>query len=254
MTPIIGRDLVRLVFAWFAAAAFAASLGYFLYAYLFLFGPALPTAVAAPAGAFPAPPGPAPALSASVGINLALFTVFALHHSIFARTGIKRLVRSIVPADLERSVYTLAASVLFAAVCWLWQPVAGTAWSLPGVGGYAGYLTQLAGIVLTIIGARALDVLELAGVRQVLPGSAGARPLKTDGLYGFVRHPLYFAWILMVFAAPVMTMTRLTFAAISTVYLAIAIPLEERSLIETFGADYASYQRKVRWRMIPGIY
>jgi protein-S-isoprenylcysteine O-methyltransferase Ste14 len=51
-----------------------------------------------------------------------------------------------------------------------------------------------------------------------------------------------------------MTMTRLTFAVISTLYLAIAIPFEERSLIETFGADYASYRRTVRWRMIPGLY
>jgi protein-S-isoprenylcysteine O-methyltransferase Ste14 len=69
-----------------------------------------------------------------------------------------------------------------------------------------------------------------------------------------VRHPLYFAWVLLVFGAPAMTMTRLSFAVISTAYLAIAIPFEERSLIETFGADYASYQKQVRWRMLPGIY
>jgi protein-S-isoprenylcysteine O-methyltransferase Ste14 len=34
----------------------------------------------------------------------------------------------------------------------------------------------------------------------------------------------------------------------------IAIPFEERGLIETFGQEYASYQRKVRWRMFPGIW
>jgi protein-S-isoprenylcysteine O-methyltransferase Ste14 len=53
---------------------------------------------------------------------------------------------------------------------------------------------------------------------------------------------------------PQMTFTRLTFAAISTIYLALAIPFEEKSLIETFGPDYASYRKKVRWRMLPGIY
>ena len=79
-------------------------------------------------------------------------------------------------------------------------------------------------------------------------------PLRTDGLYGFVRHPVYFGWVLVVFGAPVMTMTRLTFAVISTAYLALAVPFEERSLIETFGPDYASYRKRVRWRMIPGIY
>jgi protein-S-isoprenylcysteine O-methyltransferase Ste14 len=60
--------------------------------------------------------------------------------------------------------------------------------------------------------------------------------------------------MLFVFGPPDMTMTRLTFAIISTLYLAIAIPFEERSLVETFGGEYASYRGKVRWRMIPGFY
>jgi protein-S-isoprenylcysteine O-methyltransferase Ste14 len=236
MTPIIGRDLLHFAFAWLAASAFAASLGYFLYAYLFLFGPA-------PAGSSVL----APSL-----INLALFTVFALHHSVFARTSSKKRIGVLVPAPLERALYTLTASVLFVVVCRVWRPVDGVAWTMADGWRWAGLAVQAAGVVMTIVGARALDVRDLAGVRQVMPGPA--QSLKTDGVYGFVRHPLYFAWMLLVFGAPDMTMTRLTFAVISTLYLAIAIPFEERSLIETFGRDYASYRRRVRWRMIPGIY
>jgi len=111
---------------------------------------------------------------------------------------------------------------------------------------------------MTIRSSARLDALDLAGVRQVQRARDGTPPrhvpLETDGVYGFVRHPLYFAWILMVFAAPVMTGTRLTFAALTTGYLAIAIPWEERSLVRAFGADYDAYRRKVRWRMLPGIY
>ena len=51
-----------------------------------------------------------------------------------------------------------------------------------------------------------------------------------------------------------MTGTRLSFAVISTTYLMLAIPFEERSLVEVFGEEYVQYQRTVRWRMIPGIY
>jgi protein-S-isoprenylcysteine O-methyltransferase Ste14 len=58
----------------------------------------------------------------------------------------------------------------------------------------------------------------------------------------------------MVFGTPVMTGTRAAFAIISTLYIAIAIPFEERSLVERFGRDYEQYQRKVRWRVVPGIY
>jgi protein-S-isoprenylcysteine O-methyltransferase Ste14 len=46
----------------------------------------------------------------------------------------------------------------------------------------------------------------------------------------------------------------LVFASISTLYLAIAIPWEERELVKTFGAEYRAYQGRVRWRMVPGIY
>jgi len=73
-------------------------------------------------------------------------------------------------------------------------------------------------------------------------------------VYGFVRHPLYFAWVLMVFAAPSMTGTRLVFAVLSTAYLAMAIPWEERTLVQVFGPEYEAYRRAVRWRMLPGIY
>jgi protein-S-isoprenylcysteine O-methyltransferase Ste14 len=244
--------VAQFVIACVAAAAFAASLFYFLFAYLFLFGPAPSLSGLAT----PAPSGASPSASAHAAslVNLGLFTVFALHHSLFARTSLKAVVTTVIPRRMERAAYTLLASALFALVCWAWRPVEGVAWSLPGPWRWAGFTAQLSGIVLTLAAARALGVLELAGVRQVLPGSTRAQPLKTDGLYGFVRHPLYFAWMLFVFGPPDMTMTRLTFAIISTLYLAIAIPFEERSLVETFGAEYASYRGKVRWRMIPGFY
>ena len=246
--------MVQLGFAWLALAAFGASLGYFLYAYLVLFGAGAPPPSLATLSSLTIRSVFAGFVSAPALVNFALFTVFALHHSVFARTGVKAAVRARVPPALERAVYTLIASVLFVLVCAWWQPVDGLAWTLTGVWMWAGYAAQAAGIVLTLAGARALDVLDLAGVRQVTDPSRGVGPLTTDGVYGFVRHPLYFAWMLVVFGAPGMTMTRLTFAVISTLYLAVAIPFEERSLVETFGPDYASYQKKVRWRMMPGLY
>ena len=234
--------MLPLLFAWLAAAAFAGSLGFFLYAYLSLFGRA------------PAPGEDGPDRALAILVNVGLFTTFALHHSVFARTGIKQLVNTWAPRGLERAIYSLVASALFTAVCWWWQPVAGLVWQLDGVWRLAGYAVQAAGIVVTFVGARSLDVLDLAGVRQVLRSSSTHAALKTDGVYGLVRHPLYFGWTLLVFGAPDMTATRLVFALISTLYLVVAIPFEERSLIETFGPDYASYQRKVRWRMIPGLH
>ena len=236
--------------AWAGTAAFAASLLWFLYSYEVRFGePETPTASAVPTAGDSA--------AGAVLVNLLLFSVFAVHHSLLARSGAKRYVRAIAPPELERSLYTWVASLLFAAVCWYWRPVPGTLYRLDGVARVLAYGVQLAGLVLTIQASRLLDVLDLSGVRPVQRASDAAPrhvPLKTDGLYGLVRHPLYFAWALLVFAAPDMTATRFTFAAVSTLYLALAIPLEERALVETFGAAYEDYRRRVRSRMIPGLY
>jgi protein-S-isoprenylcysteine O-methyltransferase Ste14 len=237
------RSSTRLsLVAWTGALVFASSLLWFLYCYGIGFG------VAAPEG---------PVLEPLL-VNAALFSLFALHHSVLARPAVKAAIGRRLPIGLERSLYTWVASLLFIAVCGLWQPVPGRLYALTGGWALVGYSLQLAGIVLTLRGASAVDCLELAGVRPVLLAARGSAqshvPLATSGLYGFVRHPLYFAWVLLVFGTPVMTATRASFAIISTLYLAAAIPWEERSLVEAFGQEYEEYRRKVRWRMMPGVY
>ena len=97
---------------------------------------------------------------------------------------------------------------------------------------------------------RAIDALELAGIRS----QSEAAGLQIAGPYRLVRHPLYLGWTLVVFGAAAMTGDRLGFAAITTLYLMLAIPWEERSLRAAFGSDYDRYIRHVRWRMIPFIY
>jgi protein-S-isoprenylcysteine O-methyltransferase Ste14 len=224
------------------AGAFAASLAWFFYSYFVRFSQ-------------PAPPGP---VVRPIAIDVLLFTLFAAHHSVLARTGVKSgLQRRVAPA-VERSLYTWAASLLFIVVCARWQPVPGVLYDIPFPWSLAGYAVQAAGAALTVASAAAIDALDLAGVRPALLARSGqaARhvPLRTRGIYGIVRHPLYSAWAMMVFGTPTMTATCAAFAVISTLYLAVAIPWEERGLTHVFGHDYDAYRREVRWRMIPFLY
>ena len=230
---------VALAFAWSGAALFGASLAVAAYLYLVTFGR-------------PAPEGP---VLPAVLFDGALFSLFALHHSLFARPAARAWVARSVSPRLERAVYVWMASGLFLIVCLSWRPVPGLLYLLKGAAAIPGYVVQAVGLVLTVRSSAALGFDELAGVRAAR-GHESVQPavLKTSALYGFVRHPLYFAWVLMVFGAPHMTMTRFVFAAISTAYLAVAIPFEERGLIRVYGDEYRAYQRKVRWRMVPGIY
>jgi protein-S-isoprenylcysteine O-methyltransferase Ste14 len=183
--------------------------------------------------------------------NIVLFTIFALHHSIMARTGAKSWLTRMLPPDLERSAYVWIASLLFLAVCWMWQPLPGVVWQVPGPGVLL-YGVQLLGVALTLRTAQIVGVWELAGVKQ--PDPRAPIEFKAAGPFAIVRHPIYLGWLLMVFATPVMTTSRLLFAVISTLYLIAAIPFEERSLLETHRHAYGAYQKQMKWRLIPFIW
>jgi protein-S-isoprenylcysteine O-methyltransferase Ste14 len=220
-------------FVWLGGALFVGSLAYCAWWYLFALG------------------APGPGVSGtSVAIDFLLVAVFALHHSVLAREGVKARVARAIPARLIRSVYVWTASLLLIMVCALWAPVGGDLYRAIGWRAAVHAAVQVYGVWLIAQSVRGIDALELAGIRN----ESARGPLQVRGPYALVRHPLYFGWVLAVFGVAHMTGDRLAFAAITTLYLVIAIPLEERSLVRSFGDDYRRYTRDVRWRMIPFIY
>jgi methanethiol S-methyltransferase len=186
-------------------------------------------------------------------VDVLLFSAFALHHSLFARPVVKRWLTRRVPVHLERSVYVWTASALLLAVVAGWQPLPGRAYRHDGWAALPHWTIVLAGAWLILRATRVIDALQLAGIRQGLGTTLDDR-FQVVGPYHLVRHPIYLGWILMVFAVPDMTWTRFTFAAVSSAYLLIAIPFEERGLVEAFGEAYVQYQRTVRWRIVPGVW
>ena len=211
---------------------FVGALAYTAYSYAFPWGRTLlftPTAIVADA---------------------ALFTVFALHHSLFARDAVKRRLTRVVPDALLRSVYVWLASLLLFAVCAVWQPVGGDIYRHTGAFAVSHGVLQLAGVLIIVQTVRLIDPLELAGIR--LHSSADA--LQIVGPYRWVRHPIYAGWLLLTFGAAHMTGDRLSFAVISTLYLLVAMPYEERSLRKSFGEQYDEYCRLVRYRLVPYVY
>jgi protein-S-isoprenylcysteine O-methyltransferase Ste14 len=204
------------------------------------------------------PPAHGP-LAEGLLINAILFGAFALHHSVLAREPIKAWVARHVSPPLERPVYVWVASLLFVVVCLAWRPIAGTVYVIPAPWSWLAGALQLAGGLVTLDAARRIDLRVLSGLKpdpSLAPGGAAApdAELVAVGGYRLVRHPIYLGWVLLVWAASDMTMGRLAFAAISTAYLVVAVPFEERSLRRRFGTGYAAYANRVRWRIVPGLY
>jgi protein-S-isoprenylcysteine O-methyltransferase Ste14 len=188
-------------------------------------------------------------------VDAVLVSVFAGHHSLFARDPIRRRL-TFLPPSMVRSFYVWVASLLLIAVIGFWMPIGGILYDVRGPMAIALAAVQFFGLWLTVRSAAALDPLDLAGIRQVIgPASEGHRDgLQVTGPYRLVRHPLYLGWALMFFGAAHMTLDRLAFAALTTGYLVVAVPWEERSLRQSFGEEYVRYSRDVRWRILPYVY
>jgi protein-S-isoprenylcysteine O-methyltransferase Ste14 len=178
------------------------------------------------------------------------FTVFASHHSIFARERVRAAIARAVPERLLRSVYVWTASLLLMLVVLVWRPVGGDLYHVTGSPALLFAAVQLAGLGLIARAVKTIDPLELAGIRHYETRDA----LQIAGPYRWVRHPLYLGWVIAVFGTAHLTGDRLAFAAITTIYLALAVPWEERSLLKSFGEDYRRYQQRVRWRIVPYLY
>jgi protein-S-isoprenylcysteine O-methyltransferase Ste14 len=193
--------------------------------------------------------GPRAAVPAAAAIDLLLLLLFAVQHTVMARPWFKRRWTRIVPGPAERASFVLAASLVLALLFWLWQPVSGTVWNLPGPGAGALWAVYAAGWVVAVISTVLVSHADLFGLRQAWLHARDARysppPFTERGLYGRIRHPLMAGFVVIFWAAPVMTAGHLLFAAAATGYILAGVAFEEHDLTQSLGGTYAAYRARV---------
>ena len=189
-------------------------------------------------------------LGEALVVNVLLMSLFALQHSVMARPQFKEWWTQFVPATVERSTYVLLASCALILLFWQWRPIPTVVWEVADpklamaiIGG------SLVGWLLVLASTFMINHFELFGVHQVVNNLSG-RPMvaphfKTPALYKLVRHPIYLGFIIAFWAAPVMTVGHLLFAAVTTAYIFVGIALEERDLVKLFGDEYIRYRQRV---------
>lgn len=183
-------------------------------------------------------------------VNVLLLGIFAIQHSVMARQGFKAWWTKIIPASIERSTYVLLTNGALILMYWKWQPMTDVVWNVDG-GAFGTVLWVLFwfGWVLVLLSTFMINHFDLFGLRQVYL-NLQRKPytdlkFTTRFAYKFIRHPLLLGFIIAFWADPVMTTGHLLFAAVTTVYMLIAIRLEEKDMVDAFGETYQKYRREV---------
>lgn len=184
------------------------------------------------------------------------FVVYAAVHSLWLTRGGRRAAEAAVGSRMFRGAFRafyVAQALLLLGV------FAGYAAALPDrelgrlEGGVAGLLWGLRFGALAFIGwcvarlgaGEFLGVSRLAAWRrgEVLPDDGvEAGPLVVSGPYRWVRHPMYAAGFVVLWATPRWTANGLAFAAAASLYLWLGAIHEERRLLATFEEAYRRYQ------------
>ena len=111
--------------------------------------------------------------------------------------------------------------------------------------------TVIAGSLLLFFWAFFIDYDSLSfwGIRQILDlkgikNSNSMKNIKTKGLLGITRHPMYFALIIYLWCH-IFTIMDIVINTILTIYILVGTKLEEKKLVLEFGEAYLRYQQQV---------
>ncbi len=169
--------------------------------------------------------------------------VFALLHSLLASNKVKaKCYAKGLAAHHYRFLYVIVAVI--ATIVWLWvidQLADAPLYQVDGFAAYILYATQIVGLMLAIAALIPIDGAVFLGLRKA---EQSHDPFIVQGVFKYVRHPMYAGLMLFLLAKPEQTEVGLHFALAVSLYFIIGSKLEEKRMLAEH-PDYADYQQRV---------
>ena len=174
---------------------------------------------------------------------------FFIQHSCMIRKSFRESLTRVLPTHYDNAFFAIASGIVLLILLIFWQESAHTLLSFQN----SAYWFFRSLFFISLCGFTwcfwALGFLDPFGLKPFLNHLRGASPKPPSfiirGPYRWVRHPVYFFQIIIIWATPQLTSDRLFFNVLWSIWIVIATILEERDLQASFGNTYTEYQKKV---------
>jgi methanethiol S-methyltransferase len=187
--------------------------------------------------------------SKALAADALLSLLFFLQHSIMVRQGIRKRLSRIIPDLFYNAFYACVSGMALLVVMLFWQKTPVPLFTAEGSSYWLLRLLFFLCIAGFSWGNRSLESFDPLGVKTISRHMRGKEtvqmPLKVRGAYQWMRHPLYFFSLIMLWSCPVLTADRLLFNLMWATWIITGTVLEERDLVREFGGQYQEYQKKV---------
>lgn len=194
-------------------------------------------------------------IAASNLLLAAMFLIFAYHHLVYFAATTRPSLLLIVASESLLVIFVLIRRDPDATwhSWWTWLTMLGGSFGPllfrpTGVSEefFIGQAVQIAGLVLQIAA-----IMSLSRSFGLLPAHRG---VKSDGLYRWVRHPLYMAYTLawVGYVVNNFSLYNVLIFAVATGFQVLRIRNEEAFLGRY--PDYVALAERTRWRLVPYVW
>ncbi|MCP4681295.1 MAG: hypothetical protein GY864_03070 [Desulfobacterales bacterium] len=174
---------------------------------------------------------------------------FFVQHSTMIRKSCKNRLFKIIPAHYYGAFYSISSGTILLILIIFWQDSHLYIFKQQDGIRILFRIIFFSSIGLSVWGCLALGSSDFLGVESIIANIKGTK--ITDmlfivrGPYRWVRHPLYLSMLLLIWSCPDVSIDRLLFNILWTVWIVVATLLEEQDLVDEFDEGYLDYQRKV---------
>ena len=182
-------------------------------------------------------------------IDAFLSIIYFLQHSIVVRRGFKQRLGKFIPSIYHNAFYGLTSIITLILVLAFWQKTPAVIGRVEGIIFWlicVSFCLCLAGFLWGVLSLGSFDALGVKPLMLYISNKQEKpQQIVAKGPYRWVRHPLYFFLIILIWSYPVLTPDRLLFNVIWSLWIVIGTYLEDRDLHHEFGSQYSKYSSQV---------